>query len=292
MRFRLFSLLIAIMFLFSSCDDEQSQKGIQDVVFRVSYTKPMKLPRINEVNELTYQTPEKYIVALKKATLKAQNTNDDFVLFEASKLSESLVFDFTDKNVVHSLLDGMSIPESDYQGIEIEIYYLQMELRIATSERGVEHRNFRIYLSDDAELENGLHQPGDITQINDGKEIGWLLGEGQTPNFDPVTPRVSAYTHSGDGVSWYSFAGKPGEHYGPFGDVEFMNSAPKPIYKTMLDFNFVDNGGTRLVMDFNVNNCWAFEDKSGDGFFGSADLDAANPTDWSMQMPVMTVTQE
>jgi len=187
------------------------------------------------------------------------------------------------------LLNGTNVPDGEYSSFEIEIYYLQMNIAISTGERGLERRNIRIYLSDKAETEQGLHQAGDMTQINNNQEIGWLMGEGQTPNFDPVAPRIDAYTTNGDGVSWYDFAGKSGENYGPFGNAEFMTE-PHPIYKTTIDFNFVDNKGTDLILDFNVNNCWQYEDKNGDGAFGTGDLDPVNPTKWHMALPEMTVT--
>ena len=110
------------------------------------------------------------------------------------------------------------------------------------------------------------------------------------PNLDPVSPREVAYTYEGDGISWYNFAGKSGADYGPFGDTGFMNAAPHPIYSTQVAFMLVDNNGTNVILDFDVNNCWQFEDKSGDGVFGADDLDPIDPTMWHMAMPVMTVT--
>jgi hypothetical protein len=69
-----------------------------------------------------------------------------------------------------------------------------------------------------------------------------------------------------------------------------MNTAPHPIYSTQVAFMLVDNNGTNVILDFDVNNCWQFEDKSGDGVFGADDLDPIDPTMWHMAMPVMTVT--
>ncbi|MEP0365457.1 MAG: hypothetical protein ABJN36_08250 [Cyclobacteriaceae bacterium] len=299
------AILIILILAFaglSSCENDaeiKKIKNINDVGLRVSFTDSKATSsfkntetEIKRTSSLTYETPENYFVALKKATLKGANGTPDFDLFNELNLASSFVFDYTNDNVVHSLLDKTEIPDGTYTRIEIEIYYLQMNIAIATGERGVERRNIRVYLSDDAETEEGLHQPGDMTQINDGKEIGWLLGEGQMPNMDPVTPRVAAYTHNGEGTSWYDFAGKSAKHYGPFGDVTFMNNAPHPVYSTVVGFHFKDKNGSNLILDFNVNDCWQFEDKSGDGVFGPTDLDPIDPTKWHMALPVMTMTRE
>lgn len=280
---------------FTACEKDPeftSIKNIEDVKLKVSFGNTKAAGTLKTVSSMTYETPENYYVALKKVTLLGANGTSDFNLFNEPDLGSSFVFDYTDDDVVHSLLKDTAIPAGEYSSIEIDIYYLQMNIGIATGERGIERRNFRIYLSDDAETEGGLHQPGDMTQINDGQEVGWLLGEGQSPNMDPVSPREAAYTHGGEGITWYDFAGKSGAEYGPFGDLEFMNNAPHPIYRTIVDFNYVDNNGSDLVLDFNVNDCWQFEDKSGDGYFGADDLDPVNPTRWHMALPEMTTSLE
>ncbi len=294
MKASFLAVLFALpMVFFTGCNKEEENSktvSLNDVQLQVSFGRDKAASVATVANAMTYETPENYYVALKKVALKGTQGSPDFVLFETNSLSTSLVFDFTDTETVHSLLTGTQIPEGEYNGVELEIYYLQMNIALATTDRGVEWRNVRIYLSDDAETEDGLHQPGDMTQINEGQEIGWLLGEGQVPNMDPVSPRSAAYTQNGDGSTWYDFAGKSGEIYGPFGDVEFMNTASHPVYRTTVDFTLVDNGGTTLILDFNVNHCWQFDDKSGDGVFGASDLDPLDPTRWNMALPVMTVT--
>ena len=282
-----FSAVATAAILFSGCE-RNGNSVYEDVALQVTFGAKKMLAPCDEP-QMTFETPENYVVALKKAMLVGNDTTPDFVLFEEPDLSSSMVFDYTDEQTVHSLLDGQEIPLGVYAGIEIEIYYLQMNIAIATGERGVERRNFRIYLSDDAEAEDGLHQPGDMTQINDGVEIGWLLGEGQIPNMDPVTPREAAYSNFGEGRVWHDFAGKPGDQYGPFGDSAFMFHAPHPVYRDTVDFTFIDKNGSKLILDFNVNNCWQFEDRSGDGVFGPGDLDSIVPTAWHMAMPEMTV---
>ena len=282
------SIIAAFIFSCEKDDNENKSTGnFSDVKITVDFGKSLKsaldLP-------LTKVTPDHYVISLKSATLIGAEGTEDYQLFKYDKLSDALQFDFTDENIKESLLQGDSIPDGDYNAIKIEIYWLQMLIPIKTIDRGTEYRNFRIYLSDDAEFETGLHQPGDLTQIDEnGREIGWLLGEGQYPNMDPVAPRISAYTAEGDGVSWYDFAGKNGADYGPFGDVAFMNAAPHPIYNTIVPFTFIDGAGENLIVEFNVENCWQFEDKSGDGYFGAEDLDAVNPTKWHMEMPKTTV---
>ncbi len=285
-----FTVFFLIIFLFYSCKDESNSIKIKDVGLKVTFNSLRSASLTTDATPMTSETPENYFVALKSVKLLGDNGSPDILLFNKENLSESLVFDFTNNEVVHSLLNGTNIPEGEYSSIEIEIYYLQMNIAIATGERGIERRNFRIYLSDDAHTEGGLHQPGDMTQINSGVEIGWLLGEGQIPNLDPVTPRTAAYTASGNGDIWYNFGGKSGENYGPFGDVNFMNTAPHPIYRTRVNFTVNDNGGNTLLLDFNVNGCWKFQDKSRDGVFGVDDLDPNDPTAWQMDLPIMTVS--
>jgi len=288
------TILIAVfsMLYFSAgCNKNKTDKAnFSDIKLTVKFNSNKKtLPTI----PMTKETPSNYYIALKSATLIGNGETEDFELFNKSNLASSFVFDFTDENIKRSLLQGTDIPEGDFSNLEIEIYYLQMNLNITTTNRGVEKRDIRIYLSDDKENENGIHQYGDMTQINSNVEIGWLLGEGQLPDMDPVTPRVDAYTHQGDGTTWYTFDDKSGDNYGPFGNMEFWNSATKPIYKTIVNFDFDDSSsGETVVVEFNVENCWQFEDKSGDGYFGAADLDPANPTKWNMQLPIISVFKE
>jgi len=286
----LFLTAMLSLFSFSSCEKESiTLKDIRDVGLKVTFGQKKSMTSGSEW-ELSYETPQNYYVGLKSATLLGTGNTDDVILFNEPDLVSSFVFDYTDNSTVHSLLKGTEIPDGEYQGIEIEIYFLQMNLGIGTIDRGVERRNIRIYLSDDNETEGGSHQPGDMTQIEEGIETGWLLGEGLFPNMDPVTPRSAAYTEFGEGIQWISFAGKPGNEYGPFGDLNFM-SEPHPIYTQIVDFNFEDQGGDELILDFNVENCWQFEDRNQDGYFGPQDLniDPENPTRWHMELPVMTV---
>lgn len=288
-------LILAFFSSFSSCNKIEFQ-NISDVKLQVSFdgTNAAKTDY-----ELSKQTPDDYYVALKRVTLLGDEETADFEIFNEDNLSSSFVFDFNDTETTHSLMQGTTVPDGDYSSVEIEIYYLQMNLNISTS-TAIEKRNIRIYLSDDAETEDGLHQPGDMTQINDaGIEEGWLLGNGQSPDMTPMSPRVAAYTNDetgdgiGDGNIWFDFAGKPANNFGPFGDVSFMNTAPHPIYTTTINFELIDKNGTEIILDFNVNDCWQFEDKDPDGAFGASDLFSdPNPTAWHMALPIMTVTLE
>jgi hypothetical protein len=70
-----------------------------------------------------------------------------------------------------------------------------------------------------------------------------------------------------------------------------MTTAPHPIYKVKTDFSLGENKGSNLVLDLNVNSCWQFEDKNGDGAFGPGDLDPINPTAWQMVLPTLSVVQ-
>jgi hypothetical protein len=296
MKSKTYMVLVAFALIaFSGCKKESTSSGvvsIKDVGIKVSFSGLKSADILKATIALTKETPTNYFVGLKSATLIGSSGTANAVLFSKSTLSTSLVFDFTNDNTIHSLLKGSAIPDGKYSGIEIEVYFLQMNIAISTGTRGKERRNFRIYLSDDAETEGGVHQPGDMTQINNSQvEIGWLLGEGVMPNMDPVSPRVAAYTFNSNGSNWYDFAGKSGKDFGPFGDVKFMTTAPHPIYKVKTDFSLGENKGSNLVLDLNVNSCWQFEDKNGDGAFGPGDLDPINPTAWQMVLPTLSVVQ-
>ncbi|NOZ34144.1 MAG: hypothetical protein GXO80_02465 [Chlorobi bacterium] len=290
-----FSIFLFAVLLSAGACKKNSFKSIKDVKLKVDFSTTADASKIN----LTKQTPANYYVALKSVILQGDDGTPDFEIFNKSDLSSSLVFDFSDANTTHSLMQGTTVPDGTYSSVKVEIYYLQMKLNI-TASNGNEPRNIRIYLSDDNETEGGLHQPGDMTQINDaGSEEGWLLGNGQSPDMTPVSPRSAAYTNDedddgmGDGNIWFDFAGKPGNNYGPFGDVDFMNNAPHPVYSAVINFDLTDNGGENIIIDFNVNNCWQFEDKDGSGAFGAGDLNFdSEDTKWHMALPIMTVTLE
>lgn len=236
---------------------------------------------------LTKQTPDNYQIAMKSCKLTGEDGTADFVLFNESSLANSQVFDFTSGTIRHNLTDE-EIPEGNYTSFKFELYYLQMRLPISTVNRGLEYRNIRIYFSDD-----GNHRPGDVTQINEtGTEIGWLFGENQIPDFDPVTPRTAAYTHNGNGTDWYQFADKNGQNYGPFGQMSFWSNASNP-YTSSINFTFEESDGENVVINFNVFQCWKFEDKNSDGNFGGQDLISdPDPTRWQMNYPIITVNLE
>jgi len=295
-RFNKLNVIFLVFFvIFASCNKTEF-KNIKDVKLKVNFNATS----VNKaLFELTKQTPENYIISIKKVILLGDDDTNNFEIFNEDNLSSSLTFDFTDVNTTHSLMQGTNIPDGSYSSIELEIYYLQMKVDISANST-IEKRNLRIYLSDDAETENGLHQAGDITQINTtNMEEGWLLGNGIHPDMSPVSPRVAAYSFDdngdglGDGITWLNFGGKPGNNYGPFGNLEFMNNTPHPIYSTTLIFEIIDNKGTEIILDFNINECWQFEDKDGSGAFGAADLNFDNEdTQWHMALPIMTVTLE
>ena len=291
-RFLIPILVLMLAFLFG-CEKDNNSGSIADVKLQVTFDNSSVNKSSVSRTELSSETPDNYYVALKSVKLLGAEGTEDVYLFNNEKLSDSPVFNFTDEATVHSLLQDAGIPEGDYHTIELEVYYLQMNIGISTARNGIERRNFRIYMSDDAHTEQGLHQPGDMTQINEaGQEIGWLLGEGQEPNMDPVTPRTSAYTYNGDGTSWYDFAGKSGENFGPFGGLDFWASVSQPVYSVKAEFDLSAKEGATIILDLNVNGCWKFEDKDNDGAFGFGDLDPDNPTSWHMELPTISVSVE
>lgn len=277
------------LFILTNCDDDSDSTTnngtFTDVRLDVNFGSSAKSSlKSKDDTPMTNETPEDYYIAVKSVTLIGEGETSDHIIFDNGSLDLSEIYEFTAADNPISLLQGTDIPEGNYNSVKLEIYYLQMNIAISTGERGIERRNFRIYMSDD-----DMHQPGDMTQINDGTEIGWLLGEGQAPNMDPVTPRSAAYTENGDGISWYNFAGKSGQNYGPFGDVTFWSTAPQPIYYVNTQFAFESTDGQTMIIEFDVSDCWKFQDKDSDGAFGYGDLDPADPTEWQMDLPAVSV---
>lgn len=289
-KYSLSFLMAFILLLIFGCKKEGTGTygvTINDVTLKVSFqeNKSASIPKATTV--LTKETPTSYYIGLKSVKLIGNNGTSNAELFNKPNLSSSMVFDFNNSTASHSLLNGTTVPKGNYSAIEFEVYFLQMNIAIATTSRGTERRNIRIYLSDDAETEGGMHQPGDLTQINNSQEIGWLMGKNAFPNFDPGAPRIAEYSADGNGVNWLNFAGKSAKDFGPFGNVEFFSTAPHPIYKAKAAFVLKEGKGTQLIVDFNVNGCWQYEDRSGDGIFGPQDL----PNAWAMNLPVISITQ-
>jgi len=298
MKKLLFFILAILTIVGCSDDSEPSITGpFKDIKLKVNFGDSKKASSIiKDDTPLTEETPMDYYIALKSVTLIGADETNDYEVFNNSSLANSEIYEFTD-NTPLSVLQGEDIPEGTFSSIELEVYYLQMNIKISLNDPGdretIEHRNFRIYMSDDAEYEQGSHQSGDMTQINEGVgEIGWLLGENQNPNMDPVTPRVAAYTHSGDGTSWYDFAGKSAENYGPFGDVNFWSSVSQPIYSQFINFSFESAKGNTMIIEFDVTGCWKFQDKDENGAFGYGDLDPLDPTKWQMDLPEISVSYQ
>ena len=52
---------------------------------------------------------------------------------------------------------------------------------------------------------------------------------------------------------------------------------------------FESTYGTTMIIEFDVTDCWKFQDKDGDGSFGYGDLDPQDPTEWQMDLPDVSV---
>lgn len=284
-KFKLvFPVIIAFALLLGvSCKKDEKKMKFGSAKIGVSFGLIDK--NLLNTYTMTKQTPENYIIALKSCKLMGDDGTADFELFNETSLTNSQIFDFTAGTVTHNLTDE-EIPEGNYTSFKFELYYLQMTLPISTVNRGTEYRKIRIYFSND-----GTHRPGDVTQIdNSGIENGWLFGENQMPDFDPVTPRTAAYTHAGNGTDWYQFADKNGQNYGPFGQMSFWSNATNP-FTSSINFTFEESDGQNVVINFNVFQCWQFEDKNSDGNFGGQDLmNDPDPTRWNMNYPIITVS--
>ena len=238
--------------------------------------------------QIALYTPKEYRVGLKSAVLIGGENTSDVVLFEKSNLMESIPFNFKQSGIDSTSLipPDVSIPEGLYLAVRFELYYLQMKIAVRLDDEAHTSvdRNIRIYFSDDAEVESGPHQPGDVTHINaNNQEVGWMFGS-DTEDFTGVSPRESAYKDE-DG-NWVSFAAGSAQFFGPFGDATFWNKANKPIYSFVRPFNFTmpSEGGT-IIVTFRVADCWACDDRNGDGYFNPSDIGGS----WHMSFPGISV---
>ena len=110
-----FATMVLILMGLTSCEkdsDSNTIKHITDVGLKVTFNNPKSATILKNASTstMTYETPENYYVALKNVTLKGANGTADFELFNQSDLSSSFVFDFTDDNTVHSLMNDSELP--------------------------------------------------------------------------------------------------------------------------------------------------------------------------------------
>lgn len=159
-----------------------------------------------------------------------------------------------------------------------------MRLQLTGTNTGVQWRNMRIYF-----CEFGDYKRGDVVEVDEnGNVLGWLFGRYEMPDFLPGTPRELAYTYPSNN-QWWMFSDKPGNLYGPFGNLSFWNSVPNPFSRPVL-LNWQEGDGSIMVIDFNVADCWSFQDNNNDGYFGGQDIDPQNPTAWGMELPMISVS--
>lgn len=64
-----------------------------------------------------------------------------------------------------------------------------------------------------------------------------------------------------------------------------LPTATRPVL-----LNRQEGDGNTMVIDFNVADCWRFEDNNGDGYFGGQDIDPQVPSAWVMELPVISVS--
>jgi len=288
-KFQVFKVIavvigISVLFGISSCDNGTVTSGLEDIQISVNFDGSNRNLSRAEGELLSY-TPTAYSIGIKKATLMGEGSTEDFILFENDLLSDSESFSFISgtNNTKSLLTSGNTIPLGTYQSLDIELYYLQMTIDVYLSGETVPvDRTLRIYFSDDAEYEQGLHQPGDVTEINsEGIETGWLMGNSGA-DFTGTSPRVDAYK---DGV-WFDFAGKTAEDFGPFGDPAFWTDSEQPIFKTSVSFCLDLSNARAILVDFDVVDTWNCDDLTGDGVFNPDDIGGA----WHMNIPTMTAS--
>ncbi|MFH1355788.1 MAG: hypothetical protein ABII18_01535, partial [bacterium] len=121
-------------------------------------------------------TPTKYSLAIKRATMVAEEGTDIDLIADTGTLAEAEVINFTPENLSETIIDidSADLVGGTYSGLEFEIYYFQMTFDVA----GVS-RNVRFYMSDDDFVSEGSlgHHQGDVTFIDDeGTELGWIDG--------------------------------------------------------------------------------------------------------------------
>jgi hypothetical protein len=158
-----------------------------------------------------------------------------------------------------------------------------MTIEVKLSNGEIVTRNQRIYFSDDAEYENGLHQPGDITEIGDDvEEKGWLISihQDSNDNWTGVSPR--SYAYRPEDSDWIYFADKYGGDFGPFGDAYFWSQCSLPIFiqSTSFSVNIPEEGGA-IIVRFMVKDSWQCDDRNGDGYFNPSDMGGG----WCMVFP-------
>jgi len=284
MKFKSILLLSTILvLLLFSCDDGSGVVTLEDIQLSINFDSQ------NRTVQMLSYTPTAYSIGLKKAVLIGKNGTADFTLFDNVNLSDSEEYSFiSSNNNAQSILEtGNTIPTGEYNALEIDLYYLQMTLDVYLSGSGTSvDRNMRIYFSDDAELEGGLHQPGDVTVIgDDGVENGWLMGNAYG-DFTGMSPRTAAYQDiSGQ---WMDFAGKNAGDYGPFGDVQFWSEVTQPVYTTSIPFNLESTNARSILVEFDVVGTWNCDDINGDGYFNPDDAVQS----WHMNIPEMTAIIE
>jgi len=115
MRKNIFKILLLLPLTgFLACEKDSeitSLRNIEDVGLKVSFGNSKGASSLKNTSSMTSETPENYFVALKKATLIGTNGTSNFNLLNELDLTSSFVFDYTDDNTVHSLLDSTEIPD-------------------------------------------------------------------------------------------------------------------------------------------------------------------------------------
>jgi len=277
------TLLLLIGLLSTTSCKKKKKMNFSNAKIAVSFGNSTR-GALNTVD--TKQTPAEYIIALHSAKMLGEDGTDDHPLFAVNNFEDAHIYNFTSGSAKIDLSGGKTIPEGNYNSFELGIYYLQMKIQIFSVTRGVEWRNLRIYFCED-----GIHKRGDVIQVSDdGSHQGWLFGENQVPDFDPVSPRINAYTYNSDGINWYQFGGY-GKDFGPFASPAMWNFHATP-FTQHAPFTFEESDGRVLVIDFDVTECWQFQDVSGDGYWGGDDLGAPGGTAWHMKLPTITLRIE
>lgn len=283
---KLFYLLMpAYMLTLQACDTDDDTPGLMRIdgaKLKVTFELPGK--QSDRADGFVYQTPAEYQIGLHSVTLIGDPHTPDHTLFTEEDFTDAEVFNFTDGSLLFDLHEDTDIPDGNYASVELGIVYLQMRLQLSGTNTGVQWRNMRIYF-----CEFGDFKRGDVVEVSDeGTMMGWLFGRYEMPDFLPASPRDYAYTYPHNG-EWWMFADKPGNLYGPSGNLSFWNSVPNPFSRHVL-LSRQEGDGNIMVIDFNVADCWRFEDNNGDGYFGGQYINPQVPSAWVMELPVITVS--
>jgi len=234
-----------------------------------------------------YTTPERFRGAFRNVFLFNEEGDTLQILAQTDSLIQSQVVDMTEVNY----LEDAESPRVSYTGIYAEVYYFDLKMELNNVD---ETRWVRIYMSDDdfpAEGSLGHHQ-GDVILLDDEENVlGWAPGC-QAWNESGVST-VRSEEHNGAGGT----DSETGHDRGFFGDAQswnvdaLMQGPNQDVYSVVapLQVSLESQSAVQVLMTFNVQGAWYFEDFDDNGVFspGGANLEMCDETSsWAPLLPL------